>query len=100
VREWRDSGTTCAKPQGGDRRSRRIEAYREVILAAIEQQVDITLVELAEVLRAEHGVAFAASTIWRFLDRHEMTLKKNGARQRAGTARRRRAATSLVRRSA
>jgi transposase len=100
VREWRDSGATCAKPQGGDRRSRRIEAYREVILAAIEQQVDITLVELAGMLRTTRGVAFAASTIWRFLDRHAMTLKKNGARERAGTARRRRAATRLVRSAA
>jgi transposase len=107
VREWRESGATCAKPQGGDRRSCRIEAYREVILAAVEQQVDITLVELAEMLREKHGMAFAPSTIWRFLDRHARTLKKNGARQRAGAARAcprggggRRAATSLVRRAA
>jgi transposase len=97
VREWRESGTARAKPQGGDKRSRRIEAYRDVILTAIEGQVDITLVELAEMLRAEHGALFAPSTIWRFLDRHAMTLKKNGARQRAGSARRARAAAGLVR---
>ena len=76
VREWRESGTVRARPQGGDKRSQRIEAYRDVILAAIESQVDITLVELAEMLRAEHGVLFAPSTIWRFLDRHSMALKK------------------------
>lgn len=96
VREWRESGTTQARPQGGDKRSQRIEAYRDVILTAIESQVDITLVELAEMLRAEHGALFAPSTIWRFLDRHAMTLKKNGARQRAGSARRARAAAGLV----
>lgn len=56
VREWRDTGATSAKPQGGDRRSQRIEAYREVILAAVEQRVDITLAELAEILRTEYGV--------------------------------------------
>jgi len=100
VRAWHDAGTTRAKPQGGDKRSRRIEAYREVILAAIEAQVDITLVELADLLRREHGAGFAPSTIWRFLDRHAMTIKKNGARQRAGTARRRSAARGLVRRPA
>lgn len=44
-------GTTCAKPQGGDRRSHRIEAYRDAILATIEKQTDITLVEMAEMLR-------------------------------------------------
>jgi transposase len=96
VREWRETGVARAKQQGGDQRSRRIEAYRDIILAAIENQVDMTLVELTELLRDKHGASFAASTIWRFLDRHAVTVKKNGARQRAGTARRRRAATRLV----
>jgi transposase len=100
VREWRETGTTCAKPQGGDRRSHRIEAYRDVILAVVEKQTDITLVEMAEMLRVEHGASFAASTIWRFLDRHAMTVKKNSTRERAGAARRRRAASGVVRRPA
>jgi hypothetical protein len=89
-----------AKPQGGDKRSHRIEGYRDIILAAIEAQVDITLVELADMLRCTHGTSFAPSMIWRFLDRHAMTVKKNGARQRAGTARRRLAAQGLVQRAA
>jgi transposase len=100
VREWRETGALRAKRQGGDRRSHRIEAYRDIILAAIEVQVDMTLVELTDLLREKHGVSFAASTIWRFLDRHAVTVKKNGARQRAGAARRRRAAMRLVRRPA
>jgi transposase len=100
VREWRESGTTRAKPLGGDKRSQRIEAYRDVILNAVDAQVDITLVELTELLRAKHDVVFAPSTIWRFLDRHSMTFKKNGARQRAGASRRRGAATRLVQGSA
>lgn len=100
VREWHESGATCAKPQGGDQRSHRIEAYRDAILDAVERQVDITLVELADLLQQKHGAIFAASTIWRFLDRHSVTVKKNGARQRAGAARRRRVATRLVRRPA
>lgn len=97
VREWRETGTARARQQGGDRRSHRIEAYRDIILTAIENQVDITLVELTALLREKHGVSFAASTVWRFLDRHAVTVKKNSARQRAGAARRRRAATRLVR---
>lgn len=36
VREWRYSGVTRAKPQGDDKRSQRIEAYRDVILTAID----------------------------------------------------------------
>ncbi len=96
----RSTGTIDPKPQGGDTRSHHIEAFAEVILAAIEAQKDVSLVELAELLRTGHGVSFAASTVWRFLDRHAMTFKKNSARQRAGTTRRRRAATSLARRPA
>lgn len=100
LQAWHASGLIRAKPQGGDRRSHRIEAYRDIILAAIEAQVDITLVELADMLRREHDAAFAPSTVWRFLDRHAMTVKKNRTRQRAGTIRRRRAAQGLVRRAA
>jgi len=100
VRAWRETGRRAAKHQGGDRRSERIEIYRSVILAAIDAKVDITLTEIVALLRREHGVSFAPSTVWRFLDRHAMTLKKNGARSRAGQARRRRTAQSLARRSA
>lgn len=76
VREWRENGSTRAKLQSDDMRLRRIEAYREVILGAIEEQVGITLVELAEMLRSKHEAVFVPSTIWRFLDRHSMTVKK------------------------
>ena len=76
VRAWRTEGRAEALPQGGDLRSHRIEAYRDVILAAIEAEVDITLVELAELLRSQHGASFAPSTVWRFLDRHDLTFKK------------------------
>jgi transposase len=73
---WRATGATAAKPSGGDRHSARIEAFGAVILAAVDRQVDITLVELAELLEREHGERFAPSTIWRFLDRRDLTFKK------------------------
>lgn len=100
VRAWRAEGRATALPQGGDLRSHRIEAYGCVILAAIEAEVDITLVELADLLRNQHGASFAPSTVWRFLDRHDLTFKKNGTCQRAGAARCRRPAPGLVRRAA
>jgi len=99
VRAWRAEGRETALPQGGDLRSHHIEAYRDMILAAVEAEVDITLVELAELLR-QHGASFAPSTVWRFLDRHGLTFKKNGARQRAGATRPRRPTTGLARRAA
>lgn len=94
------TGSVEAKPQGGDTRSHRIEAFSAVILAAVAAQKDISLVDLAEMLRTEHGASFAASTVWRCLDRHGMTFKKNSARSRAGAARRRSPTPGLVRRTA
>jgi transposase len=96
VSAWRASGATRAKPKGGDLRSQRIEAYREVIFAAVDARKDITLGELAEMLRGEHEAHFANSTIWRFFDRHDVTFKKNRARQRTGSAGRRRPPAGVV----
>jgi transposase len=84
VREWRESGSTRAKPQGGDQRSHRIEVHRELILRAIEAKPDLTLEEIAEMLKSAVGASFAPSSVWRFLDRHAVTFKKNRARRRAG----------------
>jgi transposase len=84
VRDWRESGATSAKPQGGDQRSHRIEAHREVILGAIRAKPDLTLTEIADMLESKLGASFAPSSIWRFLDRHAITFKKNRARSRAG----------------
>jgi transposase len=100
LRTWRAEGRATAMRMGGDVRSQRIEAFRDLILATVEAEKDISLVELADMLRHEHGASFAPSTIWRFLDRHDMTFKKNRARQRAAAAGRSGPARSLVRRAA
>lgn len=84
VREWRENRTTAAKQRGGDRRSQRIEEFHDAIMGAIETKPDMTLVEIAELLKSEFGVSFAPSSIWRFLDRHGVTFKKKRARSRAG----------------
>ncbi len=99
VRRWRDTGVVAPRRQGGDRRSDRIESHAAEILGLIAGKVDITLAEIAEHLQREHGARFAPSTIWRLLDRHAQTFKKNRARQRAGPPGRRRAKTSLARHS-
>ena len=96
LRAWRDEGRATALPRGGDVRSHRIEAFAGAILGAIEAQKDITLDELAEMLCRDHGASFASSTIWRCLDRHDVSYKKNSTRRRAGAARRRRPAAGLV----
>jgi transposase len=83
VDRWRRTGDIRPRPQGGDYRSHRIEAYAEEILALVDETPDITLAEIAAHLDETHGLKVAQSTVWRLLDRHGMTVKKNRARQRA-----------------
>src|SRR5882724_6135029 len=81
AKEWAESGSVTAKPQGGDQRSHRIEAHRDFILSAIEAKPDLTLEEIAALLKSSRGVSFAPSSVWRLLDRHAITFKKNRARR-------------------
>ena len=83
VDQWRRTGDVRPQRQGGDYRSHRIEAHAAEILALVDETPDITLAEIAAHLDAVHGLKVADSTVWRLLDRHGMTFKKNRARQRA-----------------
>lgn len=84
VAEFKATGTLAPKKQGGDRRSGRIEAHAEAILALVAATPDITLAEIGARLAHETGERFAASVIHRFFARRGITFKKNRARQRAG----------------
>ena len=75
VQAFRKTGLSDAKPQGGDRRSRRIEVHRAFILETAAARKDITLGELQDLL-AQRGERFGIGTLWRFFDRHAITLKK------------------------
>jgi transposase len=83
---WERTGEVVPRPQGGDHRSHPVEAHAEEILGLIEARRDITLAEIAEHLDRTHGLKVAQSTVWRLLDRHGMTFKKNRARQRAAAS--------------
>jgi len=76
VEAVRVSGSVEPKPQGGDTRSHRIEVFSAVLLAAVAVQKDITLAELAELLLSGHGASFGASSVWRCLNRHGLSYKK------------------------
>ncbi|VAW17080.1 hypothetical protein MNBD_ALPHA09-1575 [hydrothermal vent metagenome] len=60
---------------GGDHHSHRAEAHAAKVLGWIDEQRDLTLVEIAARL-ADEGHVFATATIWRLLDRHNYTVKK------------------------
>ncbi len=86
VQQWRKTGSFRPRPQGGDNRSHRIESYADEILALVEETPDMTLAEIAAHLEQTRRLRVAPSTVWRFFDRHGVTVKKNRSRQRAATA--------------
>nr|WP_238525768.1 IS630 family transposase [Parvularcula bermudensis] len=79
VQAFRERGNVAPKPQGGDQRSRRIEALADEILAYLEAHKDVTLEDMAAWIEAEHGERFAVSTVHRFFQRHGISFKKKTA---------------------
>ncbi len=90
VSRWRalarEQGDAKPRPVGGDQRSRAIEAQAELILSLYEATRDITLQELRAAL-AERGVVVGYGGLWRFFDRHGLTLKKRRRTRPSRTAR-------------
>jgi transposase len=78
-------GSLVPRALGGDRRSGRIEAHAPQILEAVARTPDLTLAELRAVL-AGSGVAIGMATLWRLLDRHQITLKKRPRTRPSRTA--------------
>jgi len=71
----RATGSFEPKPQGGDTRSRRIEARHADVMAAFEAARAQSLEELRARLAAR-GVAASGSALSRFFQRHDLTRKK------------------------
>jgi transposase len=83
---WRRTGAVDPRRQGGDRRSHRIEALAQAILALVAETPDITLAEIAERLERDHDERFTPSVIHRFFARRGISFKKNHPRCRAGSS--------------
>lgn len=80
VDQKRRTGSVQPRARGGDHRSHRLEAYADEIVT-LAKNSDRTLTELANYVEQTHGLRVAPSSIWRLLDRHDMTYKKNRARR-------------------
>ena len=85
VRRARETGERTARRQGQPRRSKH-DRHREFLLGLIDGTPDMTLVEMQERLRDEQGVSASIGTIWTFLDRCDLTVKKSLRMQRSRTA--------------
>jgi transposase len=80
VSRWRklerEQGDARPGPLGGDRRSHGLERHGAAILDCVAANREITLGELRTALEAK-GVNASIAGLWRFLDRHKITLKKS-----------------------
>ena len=81
---WNTTGSIEAKPGTGHSRS-PLKAHERWLLDLVAREPDLTLEEIRNRLRREKKLAVAASSVWRFYDRHEITFKKSPARGRAGS---------------
>ena len=75
TQRWRAEGEARARPMGGDHRS-RLTGHREAILTLVAHRSDLTLAEIRAELAARHGITVGQTTIWRFFERHRITVKK------------------------
>lgn len=83
---WRHEGRCEAKAPGGSRSP--LDDYADEIVALIEEQKDRTLDEIVAAMH-KRKIPGSRSALFRFLERHAITLKKSPACIRAGAGRRR-----------
>lgn len=81
VARHRRTGSAAPGRRGGS--VGKLARYKDFLLGRVAETPDITMPELAEVLRAETGTTAAPASLSRFLIRHGQRFKKNSARQRA-----------------
>src|ERR1700694_1555423 len=84
LQRWHESRSAAPKPRGGSVSA--LEGVAAQVLALVAEQADLTLVETVAELR-KRRIRTSRSALWRFFDRHGITLKKKPASR--GTAARR-----------
>ena len=77
VAALRERGSYAPLPMGGDTRSQRVEAHADFLLRLHRREPDLTLNEICDRLERARGEKVSPSMIWRFFDRHDITLKKS-----------------------
>ena len=85
VQRWREEGSREPKPRGGSRSV--LEDHAERILALVAEHPDWTLNEILAAMHKQR-IPGSRTALWRFLDRHDLTLKKSLVCSRATSSRR------------
>jgi transposase len=82
LQRWYQQRSAAPKPRGGS--VSPLEEFAVEILDLIAQRPDLTLVETVAELR-KRRIKTSRSSLWRFLDRHNITLKKKCCKQPNGS---------------
>jgi transposase len=75
ARRARETGERKARRQGQPQRS-KLDPHGAYLQGLIDADCDITLAEMQTKLVEEHGLKAAIGTLWKFLDRRGLTVKK------------------------
>jgi transposase len=86
------TGNVAAKPSGGS--ISPLEAHADFLLSLIAGQADLTLDEIVVAMR-KRRIAGSRSAVWRFFQRHNISVKKKPAGGRATAGRRGAGAAAL-----
>lgn len=84
VRRARETGERMARPQGQPRRS-KLDPHGAYLQSLIDADCDITLAEMQAKLLEDHALKAAIGTLWKFLDRRGLTVKKRPRTRRSRT---------------
>lgn len=74
-----ETGSVEPDRMGRPKGSGKLGPYREMIIAKVEDQPDITMPDLAAWLQSEHGVSADPSNLSKLLCRAGFSYKKNAA---------------------
>jgi len=85
LQRWHESRSAAPKPRGGS--VSPLKNFAAQVLALIAEQPDLTLMETVAELRRRR-IRTSRSSLWRFLDRHGITLKKKPASRGTRASRR------------
>jgi transposase len=90
---FRATGSAAARRMGGTRRY-ALAGERAWLLGRLAEKPDVTLRALLAEL-AERGIKVSYYAVWHFFEHEGISFKKKPARQRAGSARRGKAARPM-----
>lgn len=94
TKRTKETGSPAARPMGG-KRPFVLARHATWVLDRLKEKPDITLHALLAELH-DRGVQVSYFGVWNFVTRSGLSFKKNAARQRTGSSRRRPQAATLA----